>query len=431
MRIGLFTDSYHPASNGVVVSVDATRYQLEQLGHEVFIFAPDGGVFHDRQPDDDHVIRLPAIQYDLQLSLFNPTSLLRRIRRMNLDIIQFFTPAQIGLVATMAAHRDSTVLVGKHSTDTYEYSRNYPAMAVGYVFGGFLAPFVVHRTVANARLFAKLYMTTRGRQTDERWTQRLVAGLMTLYYTSCDGVIAVSAKSAAQLTGFAARHGRTLNLKVIPDGVDLLAPPDPAAVSAFRQEWGIAEDDEVVVNFGRMAEEKNQVTLIRMMPMLCEQHPKAKLLLAGDYVYRGQLEWIAAHSPFHDRIVFTGRYQRDQLSAICAVSKVFAFPSLEDTQGFVLNEAAGCGLPIVMCDKNLNDVFVDGVNGLMAENSPKDFADKVAMILDDPELADRFSKAGIELARQFSERHQTEQLVAYYTELLEAANHENRVDRSR
>ena len=419
MRIGLFTDTYHPASNGVVVGVDSMRACLEEMGHDVFILAPDGGVVHNRLPDEPGVIRLPAIQYDLQLSLFFPPAILKRIKALDLDIIQFFTPAQIGLAATWAARRLGIVLVGKHSTDTYDYIKIYPAMAISYVFGGFLAPFVVPRTPRNVRIFTKLYMTSRGKNKDESWTQRLVAGLMSLLYSSCDAVVAPSRKSANQLAGFAAREGIDLDLRVIPDGVDLLAPADPGDVARFRERWGIAEDDEVVVNFGRMAEEKNQLVLLRMMPLLLETHPKAKLLLAGDYVYRGKLEQIAASSSAADRIIFTGRYERDQLGTICAVSKVFAFPSVEDTQGFVLNEAAGLGLPIVMCDHDLNDVFADDVNGLMATNSARDFAEKVGRLFDDDALRTRFAEQGVKLAQNFTVRRQMDQLVALFQELLD------------
>lgn len=35
MRIGLFTDTYHPATNGIVTVVDITRSRLEDAGHEV------------------------------------------------------------------------------------------------------------------------------------------------------------------------------------------------------------------------------------------------------------------------------------------------------------------------------------------------------------------------------------------------------------
>ena len=104
---------------------------MEQLGHEVFIFAPDGGVVRGRLPEDSHIIRLPAFQYDLQMSVFSPVSLLRRIKALKLDVIQFFTPAQVGLLAAWAAHHTGAVLVAKHATDTYEYCKRYAAMSAG------------------------------------------------------------------------------------------------------------------------------------------------------------------------------------------------------------------------------------------------------------------------------------------------------------
>lgn len=418
MRIGLFTDVYHPASNGVVVSVDATRRQLEALGHEVYIFAPDGGVVRGKLPEDPHIIRLPAIQYDMQLSLFLPTSLLKQIRELKIEVIHFFTPALVGMMAVLAARKTGAVLVGKHSTDTYEFSKDYPAMAMGYIFGGLMSPLFLKFDYEQKKTFAKLYLNPRREEKDEKWSQRLVAGLMSLLYANCDGVIAVSQKSASQLGQFAMRNDEKLNLRVIPDGVDILPSASSAETRIFKERWNIDQSDEVVVNFGRMAEEKNLVLLIEMMPFLLQSRPNAKLLFAGDFVYRKKLEKIASASPARDRIIFIGRYDRGELGVICSASKVFAFPSLTDTQALVLNEAAGQSLPIVMCDRDVNDVFCDGENGLLADNDPQDFANKIAKILGDSKLCSKFGKRSRELALQFSERAQIEKLVEFYRELL-------------
>lgn len=418
MRIGLFTDSYHPASNGVVVIVDSTRRQLEALGHEVFIFAPDGGVIHGKQPEDPHIIRYPAFQYDLQLSMFFPHVLIAKARALHLDVIEFFTPAQIGLMSVLAARLSHTVLIAKHSTDTYEFSKDYKAMMLSYVFASVLTPVFVKPTRRRMATLMRLYVAPMAKPQTERWAQRLIAGLMAMLYGGCDAVIAVSQKSSDQLAGFADRVGEHMNLKVIPDGVDILPPATPGDAERFRAQWGITDEDEVVVNFGRMAEEKNQVLLINMMPLLVAQRPNAKLLLAGDYVFRGKLEAMAARSPVRDRIIFTGKYQREDLGTICAVSRVFAFPSIWDTQGIVLNEAAGLGLPIVMCDRDLNDVFVDGENGLLAENEPRDFAAKIARLLEDDALRTQFGQRGREIAKRFGGRQQAEKLVELYQQLV-------------
>jgi glycosyltransferase involved in cell wall biosynthesis len=418
MRIGLFTDTYHPASNGVVVVVDILRHELEKLGAEVFIFAPDGGIIRGKLPNDSHIVRLPAVQYDLQLSLFFPPQLLRKIRALNLDVIHFLTPAQVGLMAVLSARKTGAVLIGQHSTDTYEFSKDYPSIVLSYIFGGLLAPLFVKMSNKQKKQFLKLYLAPHQKIKDEKWFQPLIAGLMSLLYASCDGVIAVSQKSAKQLKAFAARNHETLNLRVISTGANLLPPAKPSAVQAFLRKWAIAPDDEVIVNFGRMAEEKNLTLLIKMLPILLRKRPRAKLLLAGDYVYRKKLEKIAFASPASDKIIFTGLYEREELSTLCAVSKVFAFPSLTDTQALVLNEAAGLGLPIVMCDKNVNEVFCDGKNGLLSRNNPKDFATKVARILSSDTLRKSFGDQSRKLAAQFSESAQVKKLINFYQEFL-------------
>lgn len=41
MKIGIFTECYHPVLNGVVVSIDTFKEDLAKMGHEYYIFATD------------------------------------------------------------------------------------------------------------------------------------------------------------------------------------------------------------------------------------------------------------------------------------------------------------------------------------------------------------------------------------------------------
>ena len=43
MRIAIMTDSYRPTVDGVVTAVLVTKKALEDLGHTVFVIAPDPG----------------------------------------------------------------------------------------------------------------------------------------------------------------------------------------------------------------------------------------------------------------------------------------------------------------------------------------------------------------------------------------------------
>ena len=94
MRIGLFTDSYRPAQNGVVVVVDVTRRELERMGHEVYVFAPSANLLNqvaEVDQADDHLIHFPTIRgagfKEGQLSVFFPAKLLDKVRKLKIDVL--------------------------------------------------------------------------------------------------------------------------------------------------------------------------------------------------------------------------------------------------------------------------------------------------------------------------------------------------------
>ena len=50
MRIGMFTDSYHPAVDGVVTTINQYKAHLEKRGHKVYVFAPGDNRLVHTQP---------------------------------------------------------------------------------------------------------------------------------------------------------------------------------------------------------------------------------------------------------------------------------------------------------------------------------------------------------------------------------------------
>ena len=278
-----------------------------------------------------------------------------------------------------------------------------------------LMPAAVEMTTKQRLDFATLYAFKKG---DENWGKRLVAAMLALWYQACDDVVAVSRKSANQLTDIAERNDVQLKLHVIPTGVNPPALATDEQIAAFRQEYNISPDDEVIIYYGRLGQEKNLAMLIPTIEHVIAKHPNAKLVYAGDWEYRATLEKMALESPARDRIVFTGRYSRNQVAILNAISRIYAFPSLTDTQGLTVTEAAYGGLPIVLCDPLAPAAFEENGNGLVAMNDPDDFADKIVQVLSDKKLYKRFSQHSIKLASGLSERHQTEKILELYREAL-------------
>jgi glycosyltransferase involved in cell wall biosynthesis len=418
MRIGLFTDTYRPSINGIVYVVDITRKHLESMGHEVFIFCPAEGVRLDRdESDDDHIIRFRSMKGvffdDYNLSLFFPAVELRRIKELELDVIQFFTPSQVGLMGVYAAQKTGAVLVAQHSTDLSQYIKHYPAVVPGLLMLAMMLPMTFRFHGQDVRELMRLY---KPRRVVADWGQDIVESLIAMIYSRCDAVIALSQKSQKQLDSW--RNEYWFDVTAIPTGVNALRKPTNAQIDMFKSTYGIAKKDEVVLYAGRLSAEKNLDILIPMIKKVVRQRPNARLLYVGDFDYREALEAMAEASGVGDRITFTGALPREDLGVAYASADIFAFPSLTDTQGLVLHEAAHAGLPFVLIDRLVSEVVRDGVNGLVSRNNPTHFAECVIKLLEDKKTRLEFGEASKQLARTYGEYSQTKKLEAIYQDAL-------------
>lgn len=429
MRIGLFSDTYRPTINGITFVVETLKNQLESMGHEVYVFCPAKTLLPSRHPEliyeDDHIVRLPSFPSgffdDFDFTVFFPPKTLRDIRDMELDIIHVFTPSQVGLLGINAASRYSIPMVVQHCTDLYEFSENYPNVFPGVMaLVGILFPMSITLRGKDVREIIKLY---RPRRRITKWNRDVISRAITLLYSRADAAIALSRKSKKQLEGWQIKDYH-YTVTMLPNGVNAIPKPTQKELDGFRTTWGFSDKDEVFGYVGRLGEEKNLAVLVKAFEKVAKARPRAKLLFVGDFEYRKVLEDMAAKSRFSDRIVFTGFMQREQLGAAYGTLDVFVFPSLKDTQGWVLHEAAHAGLPIVLIDQELSEVMIDGENGYFARNNATDIARQVIRLLRSPTLREKFGCKSRELAKQYTERRQTTKLVKLYETCV--ANHKPR-----
>lgn len=421
MKIGLFTDTYRPSINGIVYVVESTKKHLEALGHEVYIFCPARGISPTKRAiefeEDDHIIRFPSVKGafydDYDTSLFFPPRVLKRIRELDLDVIHFVSPGQVGLMGVYAAFKTNTPLIAQHCTDLREYVEHYRD---GLLLPGLLAlitllPFAVKVDGKDIREIMSLYRPRRGRV---EWNIDIVERIVTLVYSKCDAVIALSRKSKNQLESWQRTDNYEYKVTLKPDGVTPLPESTEAEREEFREKYGIAPDDELITFVGRLGSEKNLAMLIPVIEQVHAVHPRTRLLFVGDFEYRETLEALAGESLAPDRVTFTGALPRTELGKIYDTSSVFAFPSLTDTQAWVLHEATGAGLPVVMIDTELSEVVFDDENGYIVPNDVSEFAGAINRILGDDKLRKKFSKKSMELASQFTPEGQVEKLVKIY-----------------
>ncbi len=423
MRIGLFTDTYRPTINGITFVVESLKNNLEAMGHEVYVFCPARTMSLSKRlvltAEDDHIIRFPSFPSglftDFDFTLFFPPRIMHQIEEMELDVIHIFTPSQVGLLGINAAIKNNTPFITQHSTDLYQFVENYPNVLPGILaLVGIVFPMSVKLKGKDIREIIKLY---RPRTKIMKWNQDIVAKAMTMLYSKADAVIVLSRKSERQLKSWQDKHYR-YDLTLMPNGVNAIPHPSEAALRAFRTTWGLSKKDEVFGFVGRLGEEKNLPILIKAFDRVGKARPAAKLLFVGDFEYRKTLEAMAAASKYPDRIIFTGSIPREQLGVAYEVMDVFTFPSLKDTQGWVLHEAAQAHRPIVLIDTEVSEVVHDGENGYYAKNQPTDFANKVTALLSSPAKRRKFGERSKQLAMAYTEKKQMKKLEKLYHDVI-------------
>jgi glycosyltransferase involved in cell wall biosynthesis len=111
------------------------------------------------------------------------------------------------------------------------------------------------------------------------------------------------------------------------------------------------------------------------------------LLIVGDGEARADVEAsFAGLGP--ERVRFLGERPPETLADLYAAADLYLWPAVGEAYGMALLEAGAAGLPVVAgAIGGVPDIVIDRRTGLLARaNDPRDFAGRVATLLDDPAL---------------------------------------------
>jgi glycosyltransferase involved in cell wall biosynthesis len=153
----------------------------------------------------------------------------------------------------------------------------------------------------------------------------------------------------------------------------------------LRAASGIGADDVAVVSVARLAPEKGLDTLVRAVAAAGDE--RLVLVLVGDGPERDRLESLGSEHGV--RLVLAGDRPWERIVESYVSADIFALLSEREPWGVVVNEAAACGLPLVLSDRvgAAADLLRDGENGfLVADGDAAAAAAAVCRLADDPAL---------------------------------------------
>lgn len=185
--------------------------------------------------------------------------------------------------------------------------------------------------------------------------------------------------------------------------------------SDLRAEFGIEAGDVAVACVARLSPEKGLETLVRAA---AAADPLVTLLVVGGGAERQSLEQLARDLGVRAR--FAGDLPWERIIETYVASDIFALLSLRETWGVVVNEAAACGLPLVLSDQvgAAPDLLRDGENGfLVAAGNTVAAAGALSAIAGNSDLRRQFG----ERSRQIVESWGYEPSVASFVDVVSAA----------
>ncbi len=375
----MFTDSYYPAVDGVVNSVSTVSKELEKIGHEVFIFAPEptdgekigditrGGTFFFKSMKFRH--------YPQYRTAFLPSNKTRMLDRLGIDLIHTHGITTVGLKGLSASRKFDVPVATTYHTMVHEVMNYYKPVPLP-------TSIIVNLAVRYMRFFLN----------------------------RSDVVVVPTKPILEELVRIAPRMPHTA---VIPTGIDTRRFSPEGKDTTVREKYRVG-DEPLLIYVGRVAFEKSIDRIIMQMPLLKDK--TTKLIVAGDGPARSALEQLVSSLKLKDRVIFTGFVPDAELAAYYKAADVFVSASKFETQGITVLEAMACGKPVVSVNyRAVTDFIADGENGFLYDEYYENIAGTIEKAIN---AAPRIRKNARRTAERYSKENCARTLSELYTRTL-------------
>lgn len=382
LKILFISDVYFPRVNGVSTSIKTFVEQMQTLGHEVHLIAPD---YQVTTQDEAWIKRIPArsIYFDPEDKLMKygeAMKLLPELEQEGYDLIHVHTPFVAHYLGLKLAKKLNIPCIETYHTFFEDYLHHYLPWIPKFMARGM------------ARLISK---------------------------QQCNAVDAVVAPSNPMLDVLRG-YGVKVDAEVIPTGLQAHSFNE-ADGKAFRVKYGIPLDRPMLLYVGRVAFEKNIDFLLGMVMVLIDERPDILLVVTGEGPAEASLHKLAKTLNIENNIKFLGYLDRNtELNACYQAADIFVFASKSETQGLVLLEAMAQGTPVVaIAELGTASILVEGQGALIATENTLEFAEKVHQLLIYPEQRFDLGKQAKEYAlKKWTAKVQAERMVSFYTKLI-------------
>ena len=175
---------------------------------------------------------------------------------------------------------------------------------------------------------------------------------------------------------------------------------------------------------GRMRPNKGYRYFVQSLALLPDE---VEGVMVGDNSPQRQqeLHQLAQQTGCNGRLRLRSWAGRDEIADLLGQTSVLVFPSVwPETLGIVGLEALASGVPVVSSDiGGVREWLIEGETGyLVPPKSPREIADAVGRLLNNPDTAEAMGRRGIRLIRErFSPEYHIEHLLQTYRKALDTS----------
>ena len=320
--------------DGVAICVENyARWMQEKVGGVCVVtpHIPDSD-YSDKKYEVLDYLSVPVpfrAPYVTGISAMDP-SFLRKISRHHFKIVHAHSPFVAGLTAARIAKNQKIPLVATfHSKYREDFARVIP--------GTMIVDTIISEIV-------KFY-----EDADEVWVPQ------------------ESVKDVLYSYGYKGK------IEVMMNGCDLVGNYPESFFDDCRKELGIAPGEFSLLFVGQHIWEKNVRLTIETLARI-KDLPFRMFFIGTGYAEK-EMKELVDNLQIKDKVTFVGRLtDREKLKRYYAAADLFLFPSLYDTDGLVVREAAALHTPSVMLrEASASGMLRDEETGFLIGNSAEEF----------------------------------------------------------
>ena len=363
-NIGLFNESFPPVMDGVAVCVENYAHWMQEKVGGVAVVTPrnPGADYSDKAYEVLDYLSIPVpfrAPYVTGISEMDP-AFLKQLLQRRFKIVHAHSPFVAGKTAARVARLQKIPLVATfHSKYREDFARVIPGQAMLDV--------IIKEIV---RFYKKA---------DAVWVpQESVKDVLYSY-------------------------GYKGPIDVMPNGCDLAGDYPDSYFKEARAFLGLEEGLFTLLYVGQHIWEKNLRFTIEALARINDL--PFRMFFVGTGYAEGEMKELVERLGIADKVTFVGRItDRELLKKYYAAADLFLFPSLYDTDGLVVREAAALSTPSVMLrEASASGMLTDGATGFRIDGTLDAFEALLRALAADPGRRQAVGRAARGIVRSWQD----------------------------